>query len=101
MICIGFLYLKNQNESTASLLNEKISSFNERINLLNAHYEQQLTDVSTKQVDFEINTSSKFAETDHVINALSDLISTTNSTLNSQFHVIFEVTEAEFLDYQP
>eukprot|EP01035_Chromulina_nebulosa_P013529 gene13529-17971_t len=86
----GFLYLKHQNEATAVLLQESISSFNERINSFNAHYEQQLTTVTTKQGDFEIDTSSKFEETSHVIDSLSDLISATNSTLNNQFSKIFE-----------
>ena len=84
--------MKHQNEATAVLLQESISSFNERINSFNAHYEQQLTTVTTKQGDFEIDTSSKFEETSHVIDSLSDLISATNSTLNNQFSKIFEVS---------
>ena len=83
--------MKHQNETTVQLLQDNISTLNEKINSANTHYDQQLTTLTSKQGDFESSTSSKFEETTHVIDALSELMAVTNSTLNNQFKVIFEV----------
>lgn len=90
--------MKRETDATVSLLhiemdqmNQRISALqiqsNERFSLLNANQDG----ITRQETEFEVSTAGKFDVITALTSDLSDALSITNSTLNTQFGHISEV----------